>query len=172
MCVGLFNELKSKFNRLTEDASCHSCAIHAHNLTFANSVVKFFGEGGVKNKSTLQLIYACWDLEQEFEHQKWKLVWNTVNAETYQNRMTQPVLTRWDHVGQSCSQFTERKDGFERMARFVLQKRVGSFKDEIKKIATDLLDLIMQPELITMSYFIGGLHKAFWNPHCSMLKSP
>ena len=56
------------------------------------------------------------------------------------------------------------------MTRFILSKRVGTFKDKIKQMSTEVLDLIAQLELATMSYFIDGLHNAFWCPHYDMLK--
>ena len=36
---------------------------------------------------------------------------------------------------------------------FVVSKRVNTFKDKAVQIETDLINLIMKPELVTMRYF-------------------
>ena len=64
--IDLWNQLKI-LNRVVEDGTMHSYCLHALNLTFANSITKFFGSGGVKNINSLQLLCTCHALENEFE---------------------------------------------------------------------------------------------------------
>ena len=158
--VGLKSELV-KLERMDNESSCHSCGIHGLNLTFVNPITKFCGVGGVKHQNSLQLIFTYWAIEQEFELGTWQNMWLSINNNTYSRRQVQPVLTRWKYVGESCNQFIQRIDGFKNIAEFALKKKVNMFKKKVIDIATDLLEMIVQPELITMCFFIDGLYCSF-----------
>lgn len=87
---GVCTDLKDQLilvGRILANGSCHSCSIYAHNLSFSNAITKHFGAGGAKHLNSLQLLFTCWAIEQEFELETWRSLWQQINNETCGDRM-------------------------------------------------------------------------------------
>jgi len=82
--IGLFVQL-SILQRLNPNVICHTCTLHALCLMFSNPVIKYLETGGVKNLNSVQLLYACYSLEDIFEIETFKSLWKEINKETYGN---------------------------------------------------------------------------------------
>lgn len=59
----------------------HSCSLCSHNLSFSNSITKYFGGRGVKNINLVQLLFTCCAIEKELEIEAPKK-WFRINGST------------------------------------------------------------------------------------------
>lgn len=168
--IGLVQELRL-LNRVNPNHFVYiTCALHALNLMFNNPVVKFVGVGGVKNKNALQLLFTAHALENEFEISTFKSLWLEINKVKYGNKLTKPVLTRWEFVGLSTVEFLNRYEGFKKMGEYIHKKGNNGFRKKAIDIAKDMMELLSSAAIITMLHFMNGFYIDFWKHHFHSLK--
>ena len=120
---------------------------------------------------SIQFLLTCWALEKEFELYVWKkLRKKEKEGETCTTQQFQPVLTRWEHFGQSCRQFLLKRADFKRIAQIILRKSVKTLNGSQIKITTNLIEFISSEELAAMGYFMDGVYSTFWELHFNILK--
>ena len=52
------------------DYAVNNCCLHAQQLGFANAVLAAFGAGGIENRTMLQRVHCCYDLQNWNTSQK------------------------------------------------------------------------------------------------------
>ena len=124
----------------------------------------------LKNFNSVQLLFACCTLEQEFEIETWKKVWFNATGNAYKNCQVQPDLTRWEHVSESCVQFSSRADGLMKVSKHVIIKKASTFESKQVEITTDMHEMASNDVLVAMCHFVAACHKSFWQPTLIMLK--
>lgn len=110
--VGLVNSLKS-IGRLDSDMLMATCSLHSLSLILANPVTDLVGLGGLGKKNAIQLLFTCYYLQEEYELDEFKQLWQEYNGSTYNKKMVEPVLTRWEYVDQALAMFVEKWEGFK-----------------------------------------------------------
>ena len=79
-------------------------------------------------------------------------MWLAVNGSKHPGKIMQPVLTRWQCVGECLVKFLAHVDKYVLFARKVKDTyKTGNSKCDI---ASDFLSLIKEKVLVTMAYFL------------------
>lgn len=95
-----------------DDFICLTCCLHAHSLTFKSPVEKFFLLGGIKKRTLLYMLYKTYALQEEFEVNEYEQLWKKVAEKNYIGKLMQPVLTRWEYVGECLIKFFQHKEDY------------------------------------------------------------
>ena len=140
-----------------------TCALHAMNLMIATPCEKFFGSGGIGQRTPMQLLCTCFALQKEHEMVEFRAMWNSCNNMPCGQKFQEPVHARWEHIGVAATQFLDRIEGFCNVAEGVI-KAEKSYSQR-NKVASELCSLTKESALITMIYFLVACHKCFWFPN-------
>lgn len=66
------------------------------------------GKSGLGKKTPLQLMFQYYYLQEEYETETFRKMWEHCNNSTYSTKLVQPVLTQWEYVGQAAACFLKR----------------------------------------------------------------
>ena len=87
---------ENRIHNVEEYLFC-TCALHGMQLCLANPVIKLMGEGGIEQRNLLQILYAAWNLQEQFEFKEFQQIWFGVTGDKLTKQMKQLVLTRWEY---------------------------------------------------------------------------
>ena len=124
--------------------------------------------GGNKKRTLLQMIYAACALQKEYEIGELKLVWKKIIKKPYPGKIKQPVLTRWEFVGEAMVQFLKNKADYAQFAETTKNTyNVGHSRCDV---ASDFFTLSKENTLMTMAHYLRSFCKVWWLPNFIMLK--
>ena len=129
-----------------------TCTLHAMNLMMCSPCEKCFGSGGVASRNAIQMLHACHALQKEFEAEEWQLIWCDETNEHFGERFPAPACTRWENVGLSSVKFHEKRTGFEKVAKGLMNSEKTASQKH--KITSDLCSLLHEPVLVTQNFFL------------------
>ena len=136
-----------------------------------NPITKCIGGSGMHERTSLQIMYPFYALQNSYETENFKELWKLENyKKTYGIRFVQPVLTLQEHAGVEVVQFVEKNEGFLKLATYLRSKERQQNQAQMS-IITDFLDLINSDIIITHIHFILGFYKSFFKQHYDILKS-
>ena len=119
--------------------------------------------GDLKKKSLLQLLCAVHSLENESELQDLRSFWLAENRKIHPGKIMQPVLARWKYAGESLVKFLTNVE--THMTFAIKVKDTHATVSSKCDISSDVLSLVNEKVLVTMTYFLHEFYIKHWFTH-------
>ena len=138
---GLERQLEP-LNRLSADCLVATCFLHAHSLALSSPVQKSMLLGGNKKRTLLQLLHTMHALQEEHDINELKHLWKEMMRKPFPGKIKQPVLTRWECVGEAVAHFLNHLSDHMSFAESSKNPcKVGNVRCDI---ASDFLSLVRE----------------------------
>ena len=145
-----------------------TCTLHGIQLTLSNPILSCFGSGGLEKRNILQMLHSAWNLQQQYEWFEFQQLWFYVNGSMLEERMKQPVLTRWEYIGMAAKHMLDRVEQWKKISQSIINSEsTTSMKN---KIASHLSSLLQEPFIIASMLFLIAYDKSFFDRHFQWLK--
>lgn len=154
------------------------CCLHTLQLTLSNAVQATIGVGGLEKRNAMQAIHAFYDLQNHMEYGVWKDEWKAA-AEVVDSgnrndddhkvvKLPAPIMTRWHTVGNAAMVITNELPVLRQIAVSVRNSKASN--NALNKIASGILSLIAEPQIVSDITLIRGFHDAFLTKHFEWLQ--
>ena len=127
-----------------------------------------FGTGGLEKRNVLQYLHSVWNLTQQYEWDEFLLLWDSCTGKQLKVRMPQPVLTRWEYVGQAINWVIVRFDDIAKMAQAAVNTNAAISAKNI--IASAITSLTNEKLIRAHLHFLKGYHDSFFDIHFHWVK--
>lgn len=108
-----------------------ACTLHAMNLMFAVPIEKIMGGGTLKKQRFLQMLHAAYTLKNLFPQKTWSDIWD-ITTETTWKGMSCPVLSRWEHVGETANHIKDNYENWTIISQYIINKyNAGTNRNDI-----------------------------------------
>ena len=152
------------------------CCLHTLQLTLSNAVEATIGVGGLERRNAMQAIHAFYDLQNHMEYGVWKDEWKAAAKVVGSNRddddkvvkLPAPIMTRWHTVGNVAMVITNELPVLRQIAVSVRNSKASN--NALNKIASGILSLIAEPQIVSDITLIRGFHDAFLTKHFEWLQ--
>ena len=145
-----------------------TCAIHAFQLTLSNPMIQCCGEGGLLRRNLLQMLHSAYNLQHQYEEVEWRQKWFLATGQKSKKKMVQPVLTRWEYVGQAATHLYEQWDDWLKVATCILRDEAAN--SAANQIVSALFSLMQETTLKAQLAFVYAYHCVFFDKNIQWLK--
>lgn len=168
------------------------CSIHNQQKALENGILTAFGDGGVDKRTPTQLLFACYQMQQQLQGELFRKTWRLVNPDDVVeenlhdddglalydgdedlkrqsgNRIGTPVTTRWWTTVLAAIHVTENWREWMNIASKVVDANKN--KTLRWKVASDAYSLLCEEEIKSDLLFLAAFGKDFFLPTLKWLQ--
>ena len=135
------------------------------------------GKGGLEERTATQAIHAIYDMQEAVEFGVWKRHWGMAAEKLKINqgddlfrvkKIAAPILTRWWTVGEAAKDILEYFPILIEMTETF--RNVNTSHTRMNKIASGVISLMREPEIVSDIKLISCFHAVFLNSHFAWLQ--
>lgn len=155
-----------------------SCMLHNLQSGIREPIKQLLGEGGIDNRTAMQVMHALYDLQKSLSHelllQYLQAAWIELHGlgvqfpQRLQECLPEPILTRWWSVCVAALHLTCHWE----IILFVVATvcKLGRTSDAFNKIASGLHSLMKEDMVYSDLCLLADFHTAFLNRHFKWLQ--
>ena len=97
------------------------------------------------------------------------MLWRKVKYTEYGELIDQPILIQWENASLAFDKYLKKRIRFVKLYKSII--KMHKSKNDRTKIASDHISLSKEEVLISMSYFLSGYVREYWDKYFSVLKN-